>query len=396
MVKKPRLDLWSEPERIVSGLTLPDGADASLLDELVELQQSRARCRKDAGPGGFTTSDIIRSCKEIIFDVEDGRFIFHFIRYSINAERIEIELSHLMSSVPEEDAAENLKEVLSTLAIAKMLDVPVFPNTEEVGPELLRLHRELLSKGFEAPGEGGSSVRLVLMNPPAVDSPSCLKELPISHSLTPAELTLARDSLVAELDVHERAAATLTAIRVAIEDLGELLKNSTDEASLQRCLTENPLLFGPDYISVVPKHRLGAEFEMDYALIRPSGLADLVEIERSTYAIFTKSGNPSQFLVHAEQQVLDWLDWIDRHGEYARESIPGLFTPKGIVVIGRSVTLGKSDRDRLVRRNLILRPSLEILTFDDLLNRAKALLAFLNQQTVRQDGAMPGRKTADY
>jgi hypothetical protein len=129
---------------------------------------------------------------------------------------------------------------------------------------------------------------------------------------------------------------------------------------------------------VIPKHRLGSEFEMDYALERTSGLIDLVEIEASNHALFTKAGNPSEQLVHAEQQVLDWLDWIEKHGEYARTKFPGLLSPVGYVVIGRSASLSVADRARLTRRNLMFQGTLVILTYDDLLARAQALLNWLS------------------
>ena len=62
---------------------------------------------------------------------------------------------------------------------------------------------------------------------------------------------------------------------------------------------------------------------MDYALERRSGLVDLVEIEASHHFLFTLRGNPRQHLIHAEQQVLDWLHWIEAHGAYARERLGG-------------------------------------------------------------------------
>jgi hypothetical protein len=58
-----------------------------------------------------------------------------------------------------------------------------------------------------------------------------------------------------------------------------LLAEGVREEELQRCLTRNPTLFGAEYREIKPKHRLGAEFEMDYALVRVSGVVDIVEIE---------------------------------------------------------------------------------------------------------------------
>ena len=116
---------------------------------------------------------------------------------------------------------------------------------------------------------------------------------------------------------------------------------------------------------------------MDYALARVSGVIDLVEIEASTHPLFTKAGDPRKELVHAEQQVIDWLDWIVRHREYARARLPGLMQPLGYVIIGRTAGMSKEERDRLHRRNSMFRGALHILTYDDLLDRAKTLLKIL-------------------
>ena len=87
---------------------------------------------------------------------------------------------------------------------------------------------------------------------------------------------------------------------------------------------------------VIPKYRLGGDYEMDFALEQPSGLVDLVEIEPSTFPLYTRSGNPRSELVHAEQQVLDWLEWLEANSRLARDDLPGMMRPVGQVIIGRA------------------------------------------------------------
>src|SRR6202007_2214123 len=97
----------------------------------------------------------------------------------------------------------------------------------------------------------------------------------------------------------------------------------------QRALTRNAVLFGADYSRVHPKFRLGGDYEMDFALVRSSGLVDLGEIEASTHRLLNKRGDAAAPLVHAEQQVLDWLSWLDQHGSLARRDLPELQRPFG-------------------------------------------------------------------
>jgi hypothetical protein len=108
-----------------------------------------------------------------------------------------------------------------------------------------------------------------------------------------------------------------------------------------------------------------------------SGIYDLVEIEASCHNLFTKGGNPTKELVHAEQQILDWLAWVEKHSAYAREHLPTIQEPIGFVVIGRRLTLSERDQNRLARRNIAFRGTFQILTYDDLLDRAKNLLSLL-------------------
>jgi hypothetical protein len=105
-----------------------------------------------------------------------------------------------------------------------------------------------------------------------------------------------------------------------------------------------------------------------------NGIVDLVEIEASTHKLFTQTGNPSSPLVHAEQQVIDWLDWIEKNHPYAEANLPGLISPVGFVVIGRSSTLDTGAVEKLRRRNQLFRGQIQVLTYDDLLSKANALL----------------------
>jgi hypothetical protein len=173
----------------------------------------------------------------------------------------------------------------------------------------------------------------------------------------------------------ERVIASLTA---ALDELeSELQKNERDENALQRILTSRPSLLGLEYRAIIPKHSLGAEYELDYAAITTNGFVHCIEIEPSNMELYTKAGNPRAELVHAEQQVLDWLDWMDRHREYAAAKLPTLLRPTGTVVIGRRGDLSDKDVLRLERRNAAWSGTLRILTYDDLVDQGRAVLGWL-------------------
>ena len=176
------------------------------------------------------------------------------------------------------------------------------------------------------------------------------------------------------------AQRTLNYLEIAISSLEQALNTKErNENQLQRILTENPILFGIEYSRIIPKHKLGAEYEIDYALEKYSGLKDIVEIESSSLKLFTKQGNPTKDLVHAEQQIIDWMNWIEQNNSYANSKVPGFISPKGFVVIGTNSELTEKDKMSLVRRNKLFNESITVLTYDDLLNKAKIMLDVLRK-----------------
>jgi hypothetical protein len=373
-----RLDKWKEPlKTAVFTHPVDDEEVHAIFHRRIEARKEQ----EEEDPYKLTDYSLLVTAKELIFDIEDGRPTFHLILPTLNTQTVELEILPLLQMYDEVEDEEEVKDfVKRTLALASMLDVPVYPNTEKLAPELARYHRDLLIEGFKAPYEAGEYVRLVPANSPGseVESLAHFQDMKLTEAHSPAEIHLMKQAVLAEIEKRDEAGRILASLRLAIAELDGLLSaTERNEHALQDCLTHNPILFGTEYTRVIPKHKLGDEYEMDYALERVFGLVDLVEIEASTHRLFTRSGNPTQYLVHAEQQVLDWLDWIERYSPYARDRLPGLVQPLAYVVIGRSQDLSDTDRDRLRRRNIVFRGAFQILTYDDLLNNAENLLRVL-------------------
>jgi Domain of unknown function (DUF4263) len=317
----------------------------------------------------------IGTARELILRVEKGTPTLQIVGFALDNMHLDLVLGPTFALVdPDENTLKR------QLAYAAIYEVPVYPDDEEAAEILLRLHTELYTSGFEEEVDGVVQsyrpARGPSVNPRAPD----LLATTVDASLTPADVLALRAR--AKVDEAERDAAErmLFGLRAAIGQLSELLdETSRNENALQQCLTAHPILFGLEYGRIVPKHSLGAEYEMDYALVRHSGLVDLVEIEPSSLRVYTGAHNPTADLVHAEQQVLDWLDWIEQHGPYARTSLPGAVSPRAFVVIGTRRSLTNADQSRLLRRNLTWHGRIEILTYEDLLDRAEGILAVLTR-----------------
>lgn len=358
-----RLDRWAEPEYLTLFTT---GNDTGLTDSLLAKHNPD---ENDSSSAGF-----VRASKELIFEVRDGKPVFHFIIYSINTVRGAIELSHVLETVPDEDEGDD--DACTTLAIATAFDIPIYANEESDAPELIRLYQKMLKDGFSASDGKGGRVRLKITHPitRGHKNPDYVTQASLLESVSPVQMAVLGQAIASRISELERAERVLHQLDEAIFLFEHVLQSpKRDEEQLQRCITGNAVLFGVEYRHVVPKHRFGAEFDADYALETFQGLYELVELEASTLKLFTRNGRPRKELVHAEQQVLDWLDWIERHNAYACESLPGIRSPKGWVIIGRSESLSDSDLARLQQRNRVFRGQLVILTYDQLLERAKLL-----------------------
>lgn len=377
-MKDNRLSKWKEKVFVQTFLA---GENEVRLNAVSELQVEAMK-ENENDENKLSSLGITQACRELIFDIKEGEPVFHCIIHMFDTDRMQIKIEHALNIIyekenPEEDLDD---EVCNTLAIASAVGVPVFPNTASVAPQLAKYHRKMLIDGFTAPdGEGGKKkLKLTRSLADRPDSPGLLNKLDPTEAILPADLLLIRETISREIEELTGAKTIIEGIKQAIAELSALLDQTTrNENAVQTCLTSNPILFGPDYKQIIPKHRFGAEFELDYALVRHSGVIDLVEIESPSLSLFNKKGNPSSHLIHAEQQVLDWLSWAESNNSYAQKTLPGLSSPIGFVVIGRARTLDEKEVAKLKARNALFNGKLYVLTYDDLLDRSRQILRTL-------------------
>ena len=362
---------WESQDWRISPITRHEGDDDPLQVAWYERVRDPKRPREDHP---FSTGDLMRASKELIYCVDDGEPGFLHITFGLDFGTAEITVGQSFMSIKLDE-----EEILRTIGMALAYHVPVVPDTMELEPELRAYERQVLSGGF--PVKDGDDTKWLIharYSRIDLDQADAMQMLSINEPIMPSEIRVVMETVQRELGRQSEAARVLAALRFAISELKQALAAGTgNEGELQRALTRHPVLFGPDYARVQPKFRLGGDYEMDFALIRVSGLVDLVEIEASTHRLFNKRGDAAGHLVHAEQQVLDWLAWLEEYGSLARRDLPEMQRPTGYVVIGRDSSLSKDDRKRLAQRNAVFGGALETLTYDGLLARANNLLSQL-------------------
>lgn len=364
-----RSERWTEP-RLVSPMIVNAANDSPLVMAIHAALKS-FKGQDDLGEVG----SFVRSARELILSVEDDGIHINFVCFTIDGSTgaLSIQSTLDMRGFDDDD------DVGVTLVRAILEDVPIYPEDQRAAARLAQIYQTLYDDGFSVMHEGRKA-RFKFKTHAAFQAESGTVDT--SASLQPADFYIRAEQERQTLTELVEAERVLSMLRSAIEELTvELNREVRDENALQRILTSKPVLFGLQYRRIVPKHRLGGEYEMDYAAQTLTGLTDIIEIEASTHKLFTKAGNPRADLVHAEQQVLDWLQWMDDHHEYAVSNWPDLMRPRGVVVIGRRSEMSAEDRKRLDRRNVAWAESLQVMTYDDLLDRAKRMLDMLTSSS---------------
>ncbi len=328
--------------------------------------------------------------KEMIFDVDkDNRPLLQIICYTFNSSYNSLEMVALLQTSVEASQDELDKAILHELAMSVIYNIPVFLNHDKLEESLSGYYNQLYEHGFELIDENNEVKKYKLADtlvPDFEEQKDELKEEKTPRIYSFSEINYYKNKLMERLKKLDNAQYVINKLKDGINELSEGLNSyARNENRLQEILTTYPILFGTEYIEVLDKHSFGSEYEADYVLKRYNGLYDVVEIEASTLNVYTKQGNPASALVHAEQQIMDWLEWIEHNNPYAREKIQGFYSPKGYVVIGRSNTLTLETKEKLRRRNLVFRDKIEVITYDDLLENAKSLLTLLTGSKLEHD-----------
>lgn len=156
-----------------------------------------------------------------------------------------------------------------------------------------------------------------------------------------------------------------------------LADTSVKERQLHNFLISHPAAFDPYGSCLMSEVRLGKTYRIDlviqYKLDEKRLL--LVELEKASLPIFTKSGRLRSHVTHAIQQVEDWLQWWREHPSEIPKAFDSSIPPQGLVVIGRNLDLDEQDKKRLLHLNS--NRLVKVITYDDLLNRIEALIQSL-------------------
>src|SRR5262249_36017811 len=125
-----------------------------------------------------------------------------------------------------------------------------------------------------------------------------------------------------------------------------------------------------------------AYVEPDFILKYADGSYKLVELERPSKDIATRQGHPRSEFTQASFQIAEWRHFIANHYNLIKSDFTGISAnPSALLIISRSTAKSFGTGRRIHEYKALLRsflPNTEVLTYDDLLDRAKQAHARLS------------------
>lgn len=158
-----------------------------------------------------------------------------------------------------------------------------------------------------------------------------------------------------------------------IQQFESLIISSKKEKELQKFLSQKPWLLGLEYETAKPQ-KVGPGQRYDFYVEKYDGYADIIEIKRVNEDIFNADGKITIAFSNALQQLIDYIDDASYYGNDKRLSEKMDFNflkPKGILIMGRNREAEKLKNLKYYFHNI------EILTYDDVLERSKSILNHL-------------------
>lgn len=238
--------------------------------------------------------------------------------------------------------------------------------------------------------------------------------IPLSQDLSDAEIDDLRrlfadsdmDSLVQLLTTHDlMPSRLLDAVemchrRDAIREFEQMLAADRVEHDWQRWFTDNPWVLGTEFVEILDERAIDTAHVTDYLMRAHDGFVDVVEIKRPGGGLKFWTDNrdhgnlyPHTDLIKALMQAMNYLTQLELEANSVKflERVGArVLKPRGILVFGRS--LGWGDPEQQARRVLNSAfHNLTVLTYDDVLERAKRMLGDIPAcENVPPAEAIPG------
>ena len=157
------------------------------------------------------------------------------------------------------------------------------------------------------------------------------------------------------------------------------MNTSGKEEKVHQFLKNNSVIIGlTSTIEPISKFKLGSDYVTDFVIREIPDCYVFIEIERPDMRLFKKTTPPERTreFNHAIQQIENWKAWIGRYHYSIADKLPGISpTPFFWVIAGRRTKLSAEEKKRLAEINEQYRTVCKIFTYDDLIDRVKAVIS---------------------
>lgn len=192
-------------------------------------------------------------------------------------------------------------------------------------------------------------------------------------------------------------AITAAERKVTVQDFEKNISLDNPESFWQDWFGKQKWVLGSEYIKILTERNIDEHHIADYIMQSIDGFLDLVEIKKPNLRFWTEPdshGNykPSADLVAAITQCLNYLYRVERKADSDdfRERVGGVRTvkPKCMLVYGRSNNWVDKQYEAFRILNAAYN-QLNIITYDQLLARAKGLLGIESVSSSFDDEGIP-------
>lgn len=199
-------------------------------------------------------------------------------------------------------------------------------------------------------------------------------------------------SAIPEVRFGQRVRDRLDILVAAADGLESLLATQGDapEAVFHDYLLANPVLIDV-YGRAESKPRLTypegqsplgkAYVEPDFIWTYPNNTYKLIELEKPGHILGTREGHPRAAVTHGAFQIAEWKDYINRHYNLISSRYPGIAgSYTSALIIGRETERHIGNAADVSHYMALLRQQFaveEVLTYDDLIHKARAAIAQL-------------------
>lgn len=164
--------------------------------------------------------------------------------------------------------------------------------------------------------------------------------------------------------------------KCCLEFMDLLNSHGHDEEAIHQWLNQKKhhIFLDPHPAEVRSKQQFGKRFS-DFVIRHPNNTYALIEIESASVRFFTPGGQePSSEFNHACQQVKDWRQYIRENTHTVRDtlSLPDIYEPEGIVILGRRHNIEGAEALRRWR-DMKNDHEFRLFTYDDLHDRVLSL-----------------------